>query len=333
MKIHTKFRHLTENDRDRIHALYMHGHSRKDMAEVLGVHPGTISRELNRYGRTTWRYNAAKAQRDAEEKRARSKRPGMKVEDHPELKRYIIKELKHARSPDEIAGRLKRLKVTPRVGKNAIYKWLYSEAGSSYSRYLCTRRSKVKRHRGLSKKVIIPDRIPLHRRPKTKGLVHTERDLFVSPQSSNSKASGLLIVVPQAKLFAGSIMPDRTTAAVTGKAKEHFNRMKIDTCTVDNGFENVRHKETGIPTYFCDKGSPWQKPHVEGGIGLIRRWFLPKGTDLGTVSDKTFQAQLHLLNGKYRKSLGYQSAYERALERGIIKRVPRIRLPDAIAFR
>jgi IS30 family transposase len=333
MKIRNKFRHLTESDRDRIHALYMHGHSQRDIAGVLDVDPGTISRELNRYGKRTWRYNAVKAQIDAEEKRARSKRPGMKVEDHPELKRYIIKELMHPRSPDEIAGRLKRLKVTPRVGKNAIYKWLYSEDGKPYCRYLCTRRSKVKRHRGLSKKVIIPDRIPLHRRPKTKGLIHTERDLFVSPRSSNSKASGLLIVVPEAKLFVGSIIPDRTTVVVTGKTKEHFDHMKIDTCTVDNGFENVRHKETGIPTYFCDKGSPWQKPHVEGGIGLIRRWFLPKGTDLGTVSDETFQAQLHVLNGKYRKSLGYQSAYERAIERGIIERVPKVRLPDTIAFR
>ena len=92
-------------------------------------------------------------------------------------------------------------------------------------------------------------------------------------------------------------------------------------------------KETGVPTYFCDRGSPWQKPHIEGSIGLIRRWFLPKGTDLAAIPDKTFQSQLHLLNNKYRKSLGYQSAYEVARERGIIKRVPRISLSKAIAFR
>jgi IS30 family transposase len=72
---------------------------------------------------------------------------------------------------------------------------------------------------------------------------------------------------------------------------------------------------------------------VEGSIGLIRRWFLPKGTDLSKIPDELFQAQLHLLNHKYRKSLGYQSAYEAALERGVILSVPRVSLKDAIAFR
>lgn len=332
MKKRKSFKHLEQEDRDRIHALYMHGHSQKDVAHVLGFHPGTISRELSRYGRTTWRYNATKAQKDAEEKRARSKRPGMKVEAYPLLKRYIIKELKKLRSPDEIAGRLKKLKVSPRVGKNAIYKWLYSEEGKQYCKYLCTRKNKIRRHRGLSKHVLIPDRIPLSKRPKTKGLIHTERDLFVSPRNSNAKASGLLIVVPIAKLFVGSILPNRTSSVVVSSAKKHFSRMNIDTCTVDNGIENTKHKESGIPTYFCDKGAPWQKPHVEGGIGLVRRWFIPKGTDLSKVSDETFQMQLHILNGKYRKSLGYMSAYECALKRGIIKRIPK-QLPDTIAFR
>lgn len=72
---------------------------------------------------------------------------------------------------------------------------------------------------------------------------------------------------------------------------------------------------------------------MESSIGLIRRWFLPKGTNLSRISNETFQSQLHLLNHKYRKSNGYLSAYELALERGIIKRVPKVSLTKAIAFR
>ena len=69
------FRHLSGSDRDRIHALYVYGHNQKSIASVLGVDPGTISRELNRYGRTTWRYNAGRAEKDAREKRKGARVP------------------------------------------------------------------------------------------------------------------------------------------------------------------------------------------------------------------------------------------------------------------
>lgn len=135
------------------------------------------------------------------------------------------------------------------------------------------------------------------------------------------------------KLLAGSILPNRESETVVVASKKHFERVHADTNLVDNGIENVRHKEIGVPTYFCDPGCPWQKPHIENSIGLVRRWFLPKGTNLDDVSDEVFQSQLHLLNGKYRKSLGYQSAYEAALEAGIIDRIPKVPLSKAIAFR
>jgi len=333
MKKREQFRHLNQFDRDRIHALYGYGHKQKDIADILGVNPSSVSRELARYGRKTWRYSAKRAQEDAEEKRKNSKHAGMKIEAHPELRQYIIRELKKLRSPDEIAGRMRRVGAAPRVGKNAIYKWLYSPQGQPYCKYLCTRRVKKRKQSRLSKKVLIPERISLRYRPNESGLVHTERDLFVSPTSMHVKNCGLLIVVPEVKLFAGRILPNRTNSIVTNAARERFSGVKADTCTADNGSENVGHRETGVPTYFCDPGSPWQKPHVEGGIGLVRRWFLPKGTNLSKIPDETFQSQLHLLNHKYRKSLGYQSAYEVAIERGIIKRTPKVSLSKAIAFR
>lgn len=331
MKKREGFRHLTAKDRDRIHALYGHGHTQKAIAGVLGMSPGTISRELERYGKKTWRYNAARAQADAEEKRALSKRPGMKIEDNPELKRYIITELRRLRSPDEIAGRMKRAGATPRAGTAAIYKWLYSEDGKPYCKYLCTKRRKKRRQSRLKKKILIPNRISLHERPDEPGLIHTEGDLFVSPRTS--KACGLLVVAKDSKLFLGSLIPNKTTVVIVPAMRKVTTVLNADTCTFDNGIENIHHREFGIDGYFCDKASPWQKPDVEGGIGLIRRWFLPKGTDLADITDETYQAQLHLLNHKYRKSLGYRSAYEVALATGIIDRVPRISLAKAVAFR
>jgi len=331
MKKIRNFRHLKQRDRDRIHALFMNGHSQKDMALILGIHPSTVSREINRYPRKTYKYSATTAQKDADVKRLNSKRIGIKIESYPELKQYIIKQLKKLRSPDEIAGRLKRMNIEPRVGTNAIYKWLYSSYGQQYCQYLCTKRTRSKKQSKLGKKVLIPNRISFKHRPNIG--IHAERDLFVSPKNCHSKASGLLIVVPEAKLFSGSIIPNRQARVVDDSINTKLNYLNIDTFLADNGIENVHHNKLPIPSYFCDLGSPWQKPHVEGGIGLIRRWFIPKGTNLSKISDDVFQSQLHLLNHKYRKSLGYRSAHEVACERGIIKRVPKQSLSKAIAFR
>lgn len=333
MKKRQPFRHIWDSDRDRIQALSDRWHSQKEIAEILGFSESAISRELGRNPTRVGRYVANRARDHAEEKRSHSKYPGMKVEAHPEIKRYIIQELRKLRSPDEIAGRLKKKAVIPRVSKNAIYKWLYSDTGSPYCRFLCTRRVGVLRQSGIPKRVLIPDRKPLNTRPNTPGLVHAEGDLFVSPTRLRVRASGLLVVIPEAHLLTGEIVPNKTSRIMVEAMQKLTARLSLDTCTLDNGIENVHHKEFGVDAYFCDRGAPWQKPHVESSIGLIRRWFLPKGTNLATIPDGTFQSQLHLLNRKYRKSLGYQNAYEAALERGIIDRIPRVSIAAAVAFR
>ena len=141
------------------------------------------------------------------------------------------------------------------------------------------------------------------------------------------------MVEKESKLLSGNIVPNKSTKVIVPAMQKAAKAVAADTCTLDNGIENVAHRSFGVDTYFCDPGVPTQKPHVEGSIGLVRRWFIPKGTNLDTVSSATYRSQLHVLNGKYRKSLDYRSAYEVALERGIIDRVPRISLSKAVAFR
>jgi len=315
------FRHLKQSDRDRIEALLESGHTQEEAAKILKFDASAISREVNKRKRKNGNYCASTAQWKARKKRLESKYSGMKIEQYPELRKQIIEELGKHRSPDEIAGRMKRKKQSPRVGTNAIYNWLYSAWGQAYCPLLCTKRYHPRKQKKKTNREMIPNRISLEKRPK-KG-IHAEGDLFVSPTKSGSQNSGAIICVPASKLLAGTMIEDKKPAVMKLAVKSIVSNLNIDDLTFDNGIENKEHEQFGLPTYFCDPHSPWQKPHIENGIGLVRRWFIPKKTDLKNVSEEQFQSCLHILNGKWRKSLGYRSAYEVSLKRGIIQKIPR----------
>ena len=327
------FTHLQHKHRDRIHALYLDGHTQKHIAEVLEVNESTVSRELHRYGKKTWRYSSVRAQKDAEEKRTHSKCDGMKIETNPILRGRVIKELQELRSPDEVAGRMKKDGLVLRVGKNAIYKWLYSEYGTKYCQYLCSRKVRRKKQSKAPTRHLIPNRISLRDRPDDDLQIHGESDLFVSPTTLHTKTVGHLTVLPRTHLLVGNFLPSKSPKDMVASMKRIQRNVNVTTWTMDNGIENIYHEQFGIPTFFCTKGSPWQKPHVESSIGLLRRWFLRKGTDLSKVTEEELQSMLFTLNHKYRKSLGYRSSYEVSLESGIITKVPHLSKKKAIAFR
>jgi IS30 family transposase len=333
MKKHRKpFKQLNQSDRDRIQDLWYHGSSQSDIAKILERDKGTISRELKNYINRSGTYKAKVAQQKAEAKRKGSKAVGMKIESNPDLKKYIIQSLQKLRSPDEIAGRMKMAGVTPRVGTNAIYKWLYSE-GKEYCKYLCSKKVHKLSQSRLSKRHLIPNRISLRERPVGLSEVHGESDLFVSPTSLHTAVVGHMTVIQKTHLLTGRLLKNKSADEMVFSMKEVQKKVNVTTWTMDNGVENIHHEQFGVPTYFCTPGSPWQKPHVESSIGLTRRWFLPKGTDLSKVSSDTFESMLFVLNHKYRKSLGYKSAYEESIESGIIKKIPKLSIKKAVAFR
>ena len=307
-----KYLHLDYYARDRLEALLDQRHSQSQVAKVLGVHKSTISREIQRYKLENGHYKADVAEHKAGIARSNSKYQGMKIEAHPELKERIINGMKNKQSPDGITGRMKMEKEEVTISTASTYRWLYSAFGQQYCGLLCTKRYKKKPHRNKSKREMIKNMKALDHIPQEvrDGGNMSEADTFLSPKRAKTTTAVAVVVKQRSKFISGNKIPSMEVEYMTLSMQRIQRNHPSDILIMDRGIENRGHEKYGVPTYFCNPHAPWEKPLVEGGIGLVRRWFYPKGTNLDFVTEQQLQNSFHILNSKYKKSLQYRSATE-----------------------
>lgn len=94
---------------------------------------------------------------------------------------------------------------------------------------------------------------------------------------------------------------------------KRLQEQQVKSITFDNGVENRDHQEVAsklnVKTYFCHPYSSWEKGTNENVNGMVRR-YLPRDTDLSTVSDQELKAIENELNSRPRKILGYRTPQE-----------------------
>ena len=321
---------LSSAERSELEILHTKGYSMRRIASVLGRSPNTISSELKRnMYQKTGSYDALVAKHKAYVNRKYARYQGKKIQENDALRSFIITKLSEHWNPDEIAG---FLRIHPELGfyasKTAIYEWLRSARGQSYCQYLYSRRYRVKKRRGASvKRIMIPNRASIDQRPAAADLRsevgHLEYDAIVSCRSSNS-THALVVEADRCSRFTlasivPNLKPQEYAEAVVSMNERH--RVLQRSFTGDNGQENRAHEtiteQTGANVYFTNPYSPWQKGTVENCNKMLRRYF-PKGTDFANISQTEVDEVVSLINNKPRKVLGYKSATEVAIEKGLI---------------
>jgi transposase, IS30 family len=326
---------LSCSERSEIQMLRSKKYSIRSIASVLGRSPNTVSREIKTNSVRSeltgeLEYIAIKAKDKSRLSRKSRRFQWQKIEYHPKLHAFIIEMLAPPNdwSPDIISGHLRLQSELPYVSTPSIYEWLYSSRGQPYCQHLCTKRYKPK-HRKDNKtdRVMIPERTSVSERPEAATnrveIGHMEYDSIVSSKRCGSTYALAVLQDRTSRLVRAVLVPNLRPSdfaqAITGMAKG----LKVVTLTTDNGIENKQHRLitqalSGNPkVYFTDPYSSWQKGGVENVNRMIRRYF-PKGTNFANVAQAQIDQALWTINNKPRRCLGYKSAVQYAVEKGLL---------------
>ena len=128
--------------------------------------------------------------------------------------------------------------------------------------------------------------------PREEGYRHKE-----TPKNGPALAGYGAITMKNALASTMTTLPEQLARSVTwdrGKEMSAHAQFKV---------------ETGIPVFFADPQSPWQRGTNENTNGLLRQYF-PKGTDLSRWSQEEIEAVAHTLNSRPRKTLGWKTPAE-----------------------
>jgi IS30 family transposase len=250
-------------------------------------------------------------------------------------------------SPEQISNRL-RIDFpddeTMRISHEAIYQALFIQGRGALKRELvaCLRTGRAlrvprARTKGKGKKFVTAE-VMISQRPAEADdravPGHWEGDLIIGLESSaigtlveRSTRFTMLLWLPRmdghgdtrrihnGPPLAGhgaEAVRDAITASIV-TLPEQLRR----SLTWDQGAEMAQHVQlridSGLPIYFCDPHSPWQRGTNENTNGLLRQYF-PKGTDLSRHSRGELDAVALALNTRPRKTLGWKTPAEALAE-------------------
>jgi IS30 family transposase len=296
------------------------GESLRAIARRIGRASSTVAREVTSNGGRR-RYRACRADKAAV---ARMRRPKpSKLVVCPRLRAVVEAKLELRWSPTQISGWL--VDTFPddpemRVSHETIYLSLFVQSRGALrkelTRYLRSGHTKrrPKGHTVMNGQGQLRGVLNIRERPaeaEDRAVPgHWEGDLLFG-----KRMKAIATLVERKTRFVMLIaLPDGHSADVVADAlatkivelPEQLRR----SLTWDQGKEMAAHArftvKTGVPVYFCDPRSPWQRGSNENTNGLLRQYF-PKRTEISHYTQEELDAVAAELNGRPRQTLGFKT--------------------------
>lgn len=289
------------------------GESLRQIGAALDCSASSVSRELKRNG-TRRDYKPVYAAEQAQARRWR----GSRLLRDSGLQADVLEGLSKGWSPEQVSARL-----AGRISDESIYRFIAAQIARTknyaWRHYLprAKHRRGWRRRRSSSSVDCIQGRISIEKRPAQAATRrqpgHWEADLMLFSRygqavlTLHERRSRLTAVVPLPTKAAAPVA--HTLQSLLAPLPPALRR----TLTFDNGTEfalhHTLHRPLGLKTFFCDPHSPWQKGGIENANGRLRR-FLPRKTDLSTLTPQQIHQVALLYNHTPRKCLGFKTPAE-----------------------
>ncbi|MBN2258743.1 MAG: IS30 family transposase [Anaerolineaceae bacterium] len=305
------YKQLTREQRYQIYALLKTKNSMTKIAEVIGVHKSTVSREISR-NMSKRGYRPKKAHEMALEKRRKAK-PRISTGTWALVEDMIRKDF----SPEQVSGRL-YIAYGIKIRHEWIYQYILSDkikGGDLYRHSRCQKKRR-KRYGSYNRRGKIHNRTGIEERP---GVINDHLrvgDWEVDTLFGKGHKHVIVTLTERkSRMTLVSKVVRITAQAVCDAVVNLLTPLKDRTysLTSDNGKEFSLHQEISshldIDFYFARPYAAWERGTNENMNGLLRQYF-PKKRDLKTITNKEIQHAMNKLNNRPRKCLDFKTPIE-----------------------
>jgi len=284
-------------------------HNQTEIAEILGVHKSTISRELRRNcGLRGYRPKQAHSlAMESQNNRATARISNSTWSSVERL-------LREDWSPEQISCWLKIFKSTS-ISHEWIYQYIYQDkmSNGTLHHHLRCQKKRRKRYGSYDRRGQIINRVSIDERPaivdSRSRIGDWELDTIIGKAHKQAivtitERKTRFSLIRKVKFKTAENVSDAIIALLTPMKKW------VKTLTADNGKEFAFHqliaKALNAKFYFAHPYSSWERGLNENTNGLIRQ-YIPKKTDFKQVSQKQIDTVMEKLNNRPRKCLGFKT--------------------------
>jgi IS30 family transposase len=308
------YHQLTSEERYAL-SLRKQGLSQAQIARALRRHRSTISREVRRNVKKDQAYRPALADDIARWRRSRSRRNQRFDADAWAL---VVERLEEQWSPDQIAGRLRRLRLLY-ISHETIYLYVWRDrhrGGALHTHLRCSPKKRRKRYGRNDSRGRLADKRHISERPpgaqNRSRVGHLEGDTVLGSFDKHciltlvDRKTGYLMI---GKLEARTVeATNRCAIALINDAHRRVRTLTFDNGTEFHGYKTIE-AQTGVTVFFATPHHSWERGTNENTNGLIRQ-YLPKRQSMAQLTQADCNRIAEKINDRPRRRLDYRTPGE-----------------------